>query len=251
MMLIFVCRTAWLAVTRVLQSAHKRMQVPVEDVLHVPRRSPAAGEYQADAHQRCFDAVLVSKLDRFGRPLRHLGNALAESESLGVAFVSEGDDLDLSTPPGRLMFQDIGAMAELERSLIVEGVRLARCFGILVVFSLRLNLSATKCARRRANVSREYAGFEFPELPTGSDDPRIHPPNAQAEATHAFIRDFGGYSASSPCRSRTGSSHRRANEACNGKPTLDRGSSDATTLTIQRNQKLTLNFVGRVRADHL
>jgi DNA invertase Pin-like site-specific DNA recombinase len=52
-----------------------------------------------------------------------LVNALAELEALGVPFVSLRDNLDLSTPSGRLMFQIIGAMAEFERSLIVERVR--------------------------------------------------------------------------------------------------------------------------------
>jgi len=84
---------------------------------------PELNRLMADAHQRRFDAVLVWKLDRFGRSLRHLVNALAELEALGVAFVSLRDNLDLSTPSGRLMFQIIGAMAEFERSLIVERVR--------------------------------------------------------------------------------------------------------------------------------
>ena len=51
----------------------------------------------ADAHQRRFDVVLVWKLDRYGRSLRHLVNALAELEALGVAFASLRDNLDLST----------------------------------------------------------------------------------------------------------------------------------------------------------
>ncbi len=76
-----------------------------------------------DAKQRKFDAVLVWKLDRWGRSLRHLVNSLAELEALGVTFVSLKDNLDLSTPAGRLMFQIIGAMAEFERSLIAERVR--------------------------------------------------------------------------------------------------------------------------------
>jgi DNA invertase Pin-like site-specific DNA recombinase len=77
----------------------------------------------ADASRRKFDAVLVWKLDRFGRSLRHLVNALAELEALGLTFVSLRDNLDLSTPSGRLMFQIIGAMAEFERALIQERVR--------------------------------------------------------------------------------------------------------------------------------
>jgi DNA invertase Pin-like site-specific DNA recombinase len=77
----------------------------------------------SDAHKRRFDGVLVWKIDRFGRSLKHLVNSLAELGALGVAFVSFGDNLDLSTPSGRLMFQIIGAMAEFERALIQERVR--------------------------------------------------------------------------------------------------------------------------------
>jgi DNA invertase Pin-like site-specific DNA recombinase len=84
---------------------------------------PALNRLMADAKQRKFDAVLVWKVDRFGRSLRHLVNALAELGALGVAFVSLRDNLDLSTPSGRLMFAVIGAMAEFERSLIQERVR--------------------------------------------------------------------------------------------------------------------------------
>jgi DNA invertase Pin-like site-specific DNA recombinase len=77
----------------------------------------------ADAHRRHVDAVLCWKIDRFGRSLAHLVNSLADLNSYGVAFVSLHDNLDLSTPAGRLMFQIIGAMAEFERSLIQERVR--------------------------------------------------------------------------------------------------------------------------------
>ena len=84
---------------------------------------PALNRLMADASQRKFDAVLVWKLDRFGRSLRHLVNALAELEAFGLSFISLRDNLDLSTPSGRLMFQIIGAMAEFERSLIQERVR--------------------------------------------------------------------------------------------------------------------------------
>ena len=94
---------------------------------------PELNRLMADAHKRRFDVVLVWKLDRFGRSLRHLVNALAEFESLGIAFVSLSDNLDLSTASGRLMFNIIGAMAEFERALIQErvkaGIRNARAKG--------------------------------------------------------------------------------------------------------------------------
>ena len=84
---------------------------------------PALNRMMADACARKFDAVVVWKLDRFGRSLRHLVNALAELEALGVAFVSLRDNLDLSTPAGRMLFHVVGAMAEFERTLIQERVR--------------------------------------------------------------------------------------------------------------------------------
>jgi DNA invertase Pin-like site-specific DNA recombinase len=84
---------------------------------------PSLNRMMADAAQRKFDAVLVWKLDRFGRSLRHLVNAIADLEVLRVAFISLRDNVDLTTPSGRLMFQIIGAMAEFERSLIQERVK--------------------------------------------------------------------------------------------------------------------------------
>lgn len=84
---------------------------------------PALNRLTADACRRRFDAILVWKIDRFGRSLKHLVNSLAELAALGVAFISLRDNLDLSTPSGRLMFQIIGAMAEFERALIQERVR--------------------------------------------------------------------------------------------------------------------------------
>ena len=84
---------------------------------------PELNRLMADAHRRKFDAVLCWKVDRFGRSLRHLVNALADLDAYQVAFISLKDNLDLSTPSGRLMFQIIGAMAEFERALIQERVR--------------------------------------------------------------------------------------------------------------------------------
>ena len=83
---------------------------------------PALNQLRIDAGQRRFDAVLVWKLDRFARSLKNLVNALAEFEALGIAFISLRDNLDLTTPSGRLMFL-VGAMAEFVRALIQERVK--------------------------------------------------------------------------------------------------------------------------------
>jgi DNA invertase Pin-like site-specific DNA recombinase len=113
---------------------------------------PELNRLMADAHKRRFDVVLVWKLDRFGRSLRHLVNALAEFESLGIAFVSLSDNLDLSTASGRLMFNIIGAMAEFERELIRErvkaGMKNARAKGTCIGRP-RVNVDASEVARLR------------------------------------------------------------------------------------------------------
>jgi len=86
-------------------------------------RRPQLDQLMAGARSRAYDILLVWKLDRFARSLKHLVTALGEFEALGVQFVSLRDNLDLTTPSGRLMFHVIGAMAEFERSLIQERVR--------------------------------------------------------------------------------------------------------------------------------
>ena len=85
--------------------------------------APELNRLMADAKRRAFDVVLVWKLDRFGRSLKHLVAALGEFEALGVAFVSLRDSFDLTTPAGRLMFNVVASFAEFERDLIRERVK--------------------------------------------------------------------------------------------------------------------------------
>lgn len=74
------------------------------------------------ARAREIDVILVWKLDRFARSLKNLLTMLQDLEALGVTFVSHKDQIDLSTPSGRLMAQMIGAFAEFEAALIKERV---------------------------------------------------------------------------------------------------------------------------------
>ena len=84
---------------------------------------PELNRLVADAHKRRFDAVVVGKFDRFARSVSHLLRALETFNSLGVAFVSLSEQIDTTTPTGRMIFTVLGAVAELERSLIAERVR--------------------------------------------------------------------------------------------------------------------------------
>ena len=84
---------------------------------------PQLNKVLALAKQRKIDALLVWKVDRLGRSLRHLVNTISELEAVGVAFISLKDSLDFSTPAGRLMFNVIAAMGQFERDLIRERVK--------------------------------------------------------------------------------------------------------------------------------
>jgi DNA invertase Pin-like site-specific DNA recombinase len=77
----------------------------------------------ADAHLRRFDAVVCWRFDRFARSVSHLLRALETFKALGIEFVSLSEQVDTSTPAGKLVFTVLGAVAELERSLIAERVR--------------------------------------------------------------------------------------------------------------------------------
>ena len=70
-----------------------------------------------------FDAVLVWKIDRFGRSVQHLCNAVKELDEAGVAFISMTDNLDMSSPAGRFMFHMLSAVAEFERALMQERIK--------------------------------------------------------------------------------------------------------------------------------
>ena len=84
---------------------------------------PAYTEMLSDARYRRFDLLLVWKLDRLSRSLKDLITTLDELGHLGIDFVSYDNQLDTSSPSGKLVFSIIGAVAEFERDIIGERVR--------------------------------------------------------------------------------------------------------------------------------
>lgn len=84
---------------------------------------PELNRLMAAAHKRRFDVVCVWRFDRFARSVSHLLRALETFKALGIDFVSFSEQMDTSTPAGKMVFTVLGAVAELERSLIVERVR--------------------------------------------------------------------------------------------------------------------------------
>jgi DNA invertase Pin-like site-specific DNA recombinase len=125
-------------------------------------RRPQLDRLLIAARRRECDVVVVWKLDRLGRSLKHLVNLIAEWESLGVAFVSLRDNLDFSTPGGRLMFNIIAAMAEFERDLIRErvkaGIARAKADGKRIGRKRRTDVSPQSVAALRAQ------GKSWPEI---------------------------------------------------------------------------------------
>jgi DNA invertase Pin-like site-specific DNA recombinase len=86
-------------------------------------KRPALDALVADARRRRFDVLVVWRLDRLGRNLRHVILLLDELTAVGVAFVSLGEGIDTATPAGRLQLHILAAIAEFERARIQERVR--------------------------------------------------------------------------------------------------------------------------------
>ena len=86
-------------------------------------RRPGLDQMMADARRGQFDVVLVWACDRLARSVRHFLEVLDELNRLNLEFISFREQLDTGGPLGRAVVVIIAAIAELERSLIVERVR--------------------------------------------------------------------------------------------------------------------------------
>ena len=86
-------------------------------------RRPGLDQMMRDARRGRFDVVLVWASDRIARSTRHFLEVLDELNRLNVAYLSFRESIDTAGPLGRAVVVIIGAIAELERSLIVERVR--------------------------------------------------------------------------------------------------------------------------------
>ncbi len=86
-------------------------------IRHRPKLDECLGQLRAG------DTLVVWRLDRLGRGLRHLIEVIAELEQRNVAFRSLTESIDTNTPAGRLQLHLFGALAEFERELIRERTR--------------------------------------------------------------------------------------------------------------------------------
>jgi DNA invertase Pin-like site-specific DNA recombinase len=84
---------------------------------------PELNRLMANAHARRFDVVVCWRFDRFSRSVSFLCRALETFHALNIQFVSMIEQVDTTTPTGKLVFQILGACAESERAVTVERVR--------------------------------------------------------------------------------------------------------------------------------
>jgi DNA invertase Pin-like site-specific DNA recombinase len=100
--------------------------------------------------------LTVWKLDRLGRSLRDLIALLDDLKALGVAFQSLTEAIDTETPTGRAMWQVVGILAELERSLIQERTKAGRAAAVArgVRMGRKRLLSAQQVAHARKLIEQ-------------------------------------------------------------------------------------------------
>jgi DNA invertase Pin-like site-specific DNA recombinase len=108
-------------------AAQRNLEVVREYVDHgisgTRARRPGLDEMMRDARRGQFDVVLVWAFDRLARSVRHFLELLDELNRLNIEFISFRENVDTGGPLGRALVVIIGAVAELERNLIVERVR--------------------------------------------------------------------------------------------------------------------------------
>jgi DNA invertase Pin-like site-specific DNA recombinase len=117
-------------------------------------RRPMLDAMMSDAKKKRFDVVLVWRFDRFARSTKHLVTALEEFNHLGIDFISYQENIDTSSPMGKMIFTIASAFAEFELNLLKERVRAglnnARAKGKRLGRPV-MNLDAGKLSEMRSN----------------------------------------------------------------------------------------------------
>ena len=105
------------------QRGYEIVQEYTDRISGVKAKRPGLDQMMADGRRGRFDVVLVWACDRIARSTRHFLEVLDDLNRLNIEFVSFRENIDTGGPLGRAIVIIIGAIAELERSLIVERVR--------------------------------------------------------------------------------------------------------------------------------
>jgi putative DNA-invertase from lambdoid prophage Rac len=111
------------AMRRYVKQRGWEIQLQVEEIASGGKQRPKREALLKAARRREVDAIVVWKLDRWGRSLADLITSLAELRDLGIAFISLTEALDFSTSTGRAMVGLLSVFAEFERDMIRERVK--------------------------------------------------------------------------------------------------------------------------------
>jgi len=104
-----------------LKQGYNLVKEPYIDIITGTKDSrPALNNLMFDSRENLFDVVIIWKLDRLGRSLKHLINIAEEWYKKGIDFVCISQNIDTTTASGKLTFHILGAVAEFERELISE-----------------------------------------------------------------------------------------------------------------------------------
>ena len=98
------------------------VQEYTDKISGVKARRPGLDQLMADARRRRFDVVVVWAFDRMARSVRHLLETLDDLNHQNIEFISFRENIDTGGPLGRAIIVIVGAIAELERKLIIERV---------------------------------------------------------------------------------------------------------------------------------
>lgn len=138
----------------------------VEEKASGARLRPARQALILDAKSGAYDAIVVWKLDRWGRSTIDLLSTLKDLKAADVAFVSVRDNIDLSTPQGELLVTVLAAFAQFERDQIVErvtaGLRHAKRHGTRSGKAIGRPAVAAERAPRIASLVAQ--GIALPEI---------------------------------------------------------------------------------------
>ena len=85
---------------------------------------PELNRMMFDMRKGCFNAIMIYKLDRLGRSLKHLITICEELHNKGVDLIVTSQGIDTSTATGKLLFNILGSVAEFEKELISERTKL-------------------------------------------------------------------------------------------------------------------------------
>jgi len=144
------------------QRSYEIVQEYTDRISGAKARRPGLDQMMTDARRGRFDVVLVWACDRIARSTRHFLAVLDDLNRIGVEFVSFRENIDTGGPLGRAIVVIIGAVAELERNLIIErvraGMRRARLEGQRIGRTpLVLDNYAIQQDRQRGQSIREIA----------------------------------------------------------------------------------------------